>query len=158
MNSRFLPLLIALLAACGGATAEDHLKKAEDQLSSGAFDKAAAAAADGLATNPGKETIKWRLEFAQLEAQARGGDATAASATLERLAGADGTKIKGSHYVSTADQLKGAGQAAAAIELLDKGVKRFPDDADIAKAIDQAKSSGEADELEALKSLGYLGE
>ena len=128
MKSCFLPLLIALVVACGGATAEDHLKTAEDQLSSGAFDKAAAAAAEGLATNPTKETTKWRLEFAQLEALARGGDASAASVTLERLAGADGTKIKGSHYVSTADQLKGAGQSAAAIELLDKGLKRFPDD------------------------------
>jgi hypothetical protein len=42
--------------------------------------------------------------------------------------------------------------------LLDKGLKRFPGDADIAQAIERAKASGGMDELEALKSLGYLGE
>ncbi|MBW1880014.1 MAG: hypothetical protein JRJ84_16755 [Deltaproteobacteria bacterium] len=158
IRSLAFALTLALVSACGGTTPDGQLKVAEGHLTAGTFDQAATAAAEGLTANPSDAAIRWRLEFTLLEAQARGGDVAAATATLERLAALEGTQIKGTHYVSTADQLKGGGQATGAVELLDKGLKRFPDDADIAQAIERTKASGGMDELEALKSLGYLGE
>jgi len=158
IRSLAFALALALVSGCGGTSPEAQLKAAEDHLAAATFDQAAAAATEGLAANPSDAAIRWRLEFALLEAQARGGDVEAATATLERLAALEGTQIKGTHYVSTADQLKAAGEAAGAVALLDKGLKRFPDDADITRAIERTKASGSMDELEALKSLGYLGE
>jgi len=151
-------LALALVTGCGGASPEAKLATAEELLAAGTFDQAATAATEGLAANPADAAIRWRLELALLEAQARGGDEAAATATLERLASLEGTRIKGTHYVSTADQLKAAGDAAGAVALLDKGLKRFPGDPDITQAIERTKASGGTDELEALKSLGYLGE
>ncbi len=43
-----------------------------------------------------------------------------------------------------------------AIDLHDAGAKRFPTDAEITKAIEAAKTTGDAAELEALRSLGYI--
>ena len=149
--------LSIVLAACGGATADAHLATAQDSLASSDFAKAISESEAGLALGAEAAT-SWRLELVHLEAVARSGDATAASEALERLASAEGSQVKSSHYVSTADQLKGGGAAAGAITLLDLGLKRFPNDGDLTKAIEQAKEAGGEDELEALKSLGYLGD
>jgi hypothetical protein len=64
--------------------------------------------------------------------------------------------VKGPLYVQTAGQLREAGDAPGAVELLDAGVKRFPGDADLAKAIEAAKASGNDAERARLCSLGYL--
>jgi tetratricopeptide (TPR) repeat protein len=150
-------LAALLVTGCGGASASDHLKKAEEAMAAGDYAGAASEASQGLSSEP-DEATRWRLELAALEAQARAGDATAAKATLERLAGDASSRVQASHYVSTADQLKAAGQGKTAIEVLDLGLARFPGDAALTKAIEQAKAGGGADELEALRSLGYLGD
>jgi len=151
-------LLALLLLACGAKpTAADAVTAAETSLSAQDYAGAIANAKQGLNRHP--ETKDWwRLEFIALEALARSGDAAAVTAKLASLSEANGSPIKGTHYVSTADQLKASGAGTDAIELLDQGRRRFPNDPDIQRALEQAKASGGTDELEALKSLGYLGE
>jgi predicted Zn-dependent protease len=91
-----------------------------------------------------------------LEAEARAKKTEAALARLERLAGAWAKQVGGSLFVQTAGQLREAGDPAGAIQLLDAGAKRFPEDADVQKAIAQARSAGTAAELEQLRTLGYI--
>jgi hypothetical protein len=40
--------------------------------------------------------------------------------------------------------------------VLDAGARRFPQDADIARAIERSKATGTDAELERLRSLGYV--
>jgi len=54
-------------------------------------------------------------------------------------------------------ELKSAGQGVVAIEVLDLGAKRFPEDPLIAKMIgDASAGGGDPAELEMLRSLGYV--
>ena len=64
--------------------------------------------------------------------------------------------MKGPLYAQTAGQVKEAGDGAGAVQVLHAGAQRFPQDTDITKAIEQAKVSGDSDELKKLKSLGYV--
>ncbi len=157
MSRTVAALLLAALVACGKSPA-DHLSAAQDQLAAGAYDKALAEVQAGLSGNPSDKALQWRLELAGLEARARSGDKAGVLSTLDRLAGQWPKQVNGKLYASTADQLKAAGDPAGAIEVLDAGLKRFPGDADLTKAIEQAKGSGSGDELEMLKTLGYIGD
>jgi len=62
-------------------------------------------------------------------------------------------------FAATADQLRAAGQGGAAIQALDLGLKRFPQDPALRGQIEQAKAAPApgSDELKMLESLGYLG-
>ena len=62
-------------------------------------------------------------------------------------------------FAATADQLRAAGQPAAAIQALDQGLKRFPQDQALLAQIEKAKKAPApgSDELKMLKSLGYIG-
>jgi hypothetical protein len=66
--------------------------------------------------------------------------------------------MRADQFAVTADQLRAAGQGAAAIQALDQGLKRFPDDPALLAQIEQAKkaSAPGSEELERLRSLGYL--
>jgi hypothetical protein len=148
-----LPALFLLLSCSGGPEAK--LEDARAKLAAGDYAAAAAAAGEGLAAADG--AVAWRLELTALEAEARGGKGSEARARLERLAGGPfAAQAGGSLYVQTAGQLREAGDAPGAVDVLDSGAKRFPDDADIARAIAQAKASGSDAELERLRSLGYV--
>ena len=60
-------------------------------------------------------------------------------------------------YSSTAQQLKVADQGPAAIEVLDLGMKRHPDDPLIDQMIaESVNAKNSPEELEMLKSLGYI--
>ena len=154
MTRPLLLVSLALLLACG-ASPEDRLEAARAALAKGAYGDAAAAAREGLAAGA-QGAVAWRLELAALEGEARGKDGAAARARIERLAGEKPDQVRGPLYVQTAGQLREAGDAPGAIELLDAGVKRFPGDGDIAKAIESAKASGDDAERARLCSLGYL--
>lgn len=146
--------LLGMLLACG-AGPEDRLEDARGHLAAGDYAEAAAAAARGLEAGAEGSTA-WRLELAALEGEARGGKTPEALARLERLAEAWSAQASGSLYVQTAGQLREAGDGAGAINVLDAGAKRFPEDADVARAIDQLKASGTDAEIERLRSLGYV--
>jgi hypothetical protein len=152
--SRAAALALLLLLACA-AGPDEQLEEARAQLARGAHAEAAAAAAAGLAAGAEGATA-WRLELVALEAEARDGRGAEALARLERLGQTWTAQADAALYLQTAGQLREAGQAAAAVSVLDAGARRFPQDADLAKAIEQAKASGTAEELERLRSLGYV--
>ena len=150
------PVLVPalFLAACSG-NPEAQLDKARQHLAAGAYAEAAAAANDGLAAGA-EGAIAWRLELAALEGEARSGQTDAVVARLARLADAWSDQVTGSLYVQTAGQVKDAGDAEGAIGVLDAGAQRFPEDPDITQAIDRLKASGTSEEIERLRSLGYV--
>ena len=146
--------MFTLLTACGGGP-EAKLEQAKDALAKGAYDDALTAAAAGI-SGGAEGAVAWRPELASLEAEARGGKAPAVQARLERLASTKPEQVPASLYVQSAGQLKDGGDAVGAISVLDAGAKRFPTDSNLTRAIEQAKASGSAAELEHLRSLGYL--
>jgi hypothetical protein len=146
--------LLGLLVSCGADPA-DQLEQARAHLAGGEYAEAAAAASRGLGAGAEGATA-WRLELAALEGEARSGRTEEVLARLDHLADAWPTQLGGPLYVQTAGQVKEAGDAAGAVRVLDAGARRFPGDADIARAIEQSKATGTADELEQLRSLGYV--
>lgn len=149
-----LALVCTLLFACGGSP-EDQLEKARGHLAGGDYAQAAAVAQQGLAAGAEGSTA-WRLELLALEGEARGGRAADALARLERLAIRWSEQVSGALYVQTAGQVKEAGDASGAISVLDAGARRFPEDEDIGRAITQLQATGSDDEIERLRSLGYV--
>jgi hypothetical protein len=147
--------VLLLLLSCSGGP-ETKLEDARAKLAGGDFAAAAVAANEGLAAGA-EGAVAWRLELAALEAEARSAQSDEAVARLERLAGGPFAAQAGaSLYVQAAGQLRESGDASGAVDVLDSGAKRFPQDADIARAIEQAKASGNDAELERLRSLGYI--
>jgi predicted Zn-dependent protease len=148
-----LPFLAALLAC--GPSAESQLERARSHLAQGAYADAAVAANAGLAAGP-EGPVAWRLELTALEAEARTGQAAEARARLERLAVEWPEQTQASLYVQTASQVREGGDATGAIDVLDAGAQRFPDDEGITRAISHLKARGTDAELERLRSLGYV--
>ncbi len=146
--------LLCLLVACG-AGPEQQLEEARGHLTAGHYAEAAAAATRGLAAGAEGSTA-WRLELAALEGEARAGQTAEVQARLERLAEAWSAQVTGALYLQTAGQLKEGGDAAGAIGVLDLGARRYPADADITRAITQLKATGSDEEIERLRSLGYV--
>ena len=141
--------------ACGKVGAE-HLVDARSELADGSYDDAIASAQRGLAAG-GEATIVWGLELVLLEAHARAGHGAQAKELLARLAVDHPDRIPATEYTSTAHLLKTAGEGPTAIEVLDLGAKRYPDNPVIAKMIgDSASAGSDPAELEMLRSLGYI--
>jgi hypothetical protein len=154
MTRPLLATFLLVLLACG-ASPVDRLEAARAALAKGHYADAATAAREGLAAGAASAT-GWRLELAALEGEARGRQPREALARLERLATEKPDQVKSSLYLQTAGQLREAGDAAGAVDLLDAGKKRFPGDADVDGAIEQAKASTDDAERARLCSLGYL--
>jgi tetratricopeptide (TPR) repeat protein len=149
--------LISLSCGCE-KTPHEHLADARQHLAAAAYLDAIADAEVGL-LGESSDATAWGLEIVKLEALARAGMAEEAKAQLEKLAGLYPKRIPASEYSATAHQLDSAGQGPAAIEVLDLGLKRYPDDPVIARMIGSAASgSGGPDsaELDMLRSLGYI--
>jgi predicted Zn-dependent protease len=147
--------LVGLLCACQ-KSAHDLLVDARGSLASAEYDDALTAADAGLAASPSK-VDGWGLDLVKLEAYARGGSGGKARQQLIALAERYPSQLSATDYSSTAQQLQENGQGPAAIEVLDLGTKRFPNDAMIAKMIAESVSGGSSpEELEMLRSLGYI--
>jgi predicted Zn-dependent protease len=146
---------ILLLALGCGMSAEDHLEAAQKNLDGGQFDPAIDEASEGLKSSPDDKTA-WGLELVILEADARSGKAPETKAKLEELEKAHPDRLNPSLYSGSAQQLKDAGKSTEAIEVLDAGHKRFPDDPTINRAIEDAKQQTDPAAIEKLKSLGYI--
>lgn len=159
MRHRCLVLAaLLILVACGGESARDVLAGARTAVSEGRYADAIQAADQGLAGGA-DEVTSWGLELVKLEALARDGQGDATLAQLSKLAAARPQNMNADQYAATADQLRGAGAGPVAIQALDQGLKRFPDDTQLQGQIDAAKTAASdagSEELEMLRSLGYV--
>jgi hypothetical protein len=150
-----LVVLVALVCACQKSS-QEQLAEARSSLASASYADAVAAAEAGLTSSPTKADA-WGLELVVLEAHARGGDGENAKAQLVKLAGLYPSQLSANDYSGTAQQLQAAGQGPAAIEVLDLGKQRYPDDPQIDKMIaDSVAAESSPEELEMLRSLGYI--
>jgi hypothetical protein len=148
-------VLAATLCACGGSALE-HLQDARQGLSEAAWTDVLAAADAGLRADPDERT-SWGLALAQLEAHARLGQGAEALALIGELATQHPDRVPPTQYCATADQLRSAGNGAAAIQVLDLGGRQHPRDPLIGRLIASSQSAGaDPAELEMLKSLGYI--
>lgn len=138
-------------------SARDSLESARQELAASRYDEAVQAADAGLAMD-GDDVTRWGLELVKLEALARAGRSEEVVIQLQNIATARPQNVPATQYSATADQLRAAGEGAAAIQVLDLGLKRFPEDANLANLIEEARSAPAAgsDELEMLRSLGYV--
>ena len=155
---RRLNAMVAVLLLCAcGQNARDELGSARKALADARYPDAIAAADAGLALAP-DDVTSWGLELARLEALARAGRADDTLAQLAKIAEARPANVPADQYAATADQLRAAGQGAAAIQALDQGLKRFPQDDALRGQIEQAKAAPApgSDELKMLESLGYI--
>ena len=147
--------LMTLLCACQ-KTSQQHLAEAHSSLASASYEQAIVAAEAGLRASPSKPDA-CGLELVKLEALARGGNGKGAKQQLVKLAGLYPDQLSSTDYSSTAQQLQAADQGPAAIEVLDLGKKRHPNDELIEKMIaDSVSAENSPEELEMLKSLGYI--
>jgi tetratricopeptide (TPR) repeat protein len=150
-----LLVLLVALSACQKASKE-HLAEARQALAAASFDEALASAEAGLGGDPDPVT-QWGLELVVLEANARAGHGEAARGQLIELVTAYPERISATDYSGTAQLLQAADQKPAAIEVLDLGIKRYPEDAVLARMIQDSVATGsDPAELEMLRSLGYI--
>lgn len=146
-------MLALTLFACGGPSAAVALDQATAKLAAGDYVGAEEIAANGIATKAGDPMVRWKLELARLEAQARGRQSDAARISVERIATEYAGQVTGELYATTASQLRDAGDPAAASAVLEAGLKRFPGDLAVIGAIDTQRSGTD---VELLKQLGYV--
>jgi len=150
-----LVAILTILFACEKSSHE-QLLEARSSLASSSYDDAISAADAGLKANPSKADA-WGLELVKLEALARGGNGDGSKQQLTKLAGLYPDQLSPTDYSTTAQQLQAADQGPAAIVVLDLGKKRHPDNAIIDQMIaDSVKGENSPEELEMLKSLGYI--
>jgi hypothetical protein len=154
---RFCILLIALALGACADTPRESLDEARQALAESRYADAIAAADAGLAGDADALT-SWGLELVKLEALARDGRGDDTLAQLEKLAASRPEQMPATQYSATADQLRAAGQGGGAIQVLDAGLKRFPEDQTLLGLIEEAKAAPApgSDELEMLRSLGYV--
>ncbi len=147
---------LALTAMGCEKSSQDLLTEARASLSGSDYAAAIQSADAGLAGSP-DEVTAWGLELVKLEALSRSGDGAGTVTQLSKLADANADRISAADYSGTAQLLQVAGNKAEAIQVLDLGVKRFPDDKTINKMLDDSKASSvDPAELEMLRSLGYI--
>jgi len=158
MISRLLLLAVLLVVPIGcGRSAPEALAEARLALTETRYDDALDEARTGLGLAP-DELQRWGLELVVLEALARGGQGEAAAEQLERVEALRPDALPATQYSATADQLRAAGDGPGAIQVLDLGLQRFPEDVALASLISSAKQapSVDSEELELLRTLGYL--
>lgn len=156
LTRRACTAALLLLCACEPG-ADGYLVEARAQLADASWSEAVASAERGLAREPAPRQA-WGLELVRLEGLARSGRADESRQLLRELARAFPDRVPATQYSATASQLRGAGQGAAAIEVLDMGLARFPGDPTLDALILAAGSATDVDpaELEMLKTLGYI--
>ncbi len=152
-------LIGAPLTGCStGPTPESLQAEADAAINAkdwtGAVTKADTALA--LPAVSGDAAKAWRFELIRLNALAAAGKGKEVSDNLNRLSAAYAKQLNAPLYHSLAVKVKAGGDSPGSIDLLDAGRKKFPDDTTFQAAIDEMKSSGDPEEIEKLKALGYL--
>lgn len=150
-----LTLLLALsLAACGDSDPKEAGYKA---IQSGEWAKAAASFDKALANlEPGSEE---RAELAVARCQALAHTAPEQAKT-EFLALAGSTQLEPKDFTIVVTDLVSEKQFVPAIDILDVGIKSFPEHPKMTllkdKVVEESKKSADPAALEKLKGMGYL--
>ncbi len=153
-----LPFCLVLSACAGGPDAAALQADVDAKIAARDYSGAVAKADEALRVPAfaGNPAMAWRLESARLGALAAGGKGAEVKAALERLAGPYPAQITSAQYLALADKVRAAGDGAGYADLLDAGLKKFPEEPAFAAKIEQMKSSPDPEEIERLKALGYL--
>ena len=158
-------LLLPLgLAACGGgkASLETLVSQGNDAMSQGDFEVARdyfEQAAGRLVQEEADEALTFEVKYGLVRCKIREGEADDAKAEFLRLADENPSQATWKKYRSVAGSLRASDEKPLAIEILDLGLKKFPDhasdfEADIQAIQDEADIDAETKEK--LKKLGYV--
>ena len=153
-HSLLLALALAFTACNGGSdpkeTAYAALQAGDHATAVSAFDEALAASDPGAPDHT-------ELQLARCEALAYL-DGDRAEAEFRDLC-AGGAEIGVRQYSLIAGALLGADATVNAVNVVDMGVKAFPDDPKMAALLEKVKEAAATDPaaLDALKGMGYLG-
>ena len=142
-----------------GEKAADVKEAAQVALDAADYPTAVLQADKAIGLAGDDRAVVWQSQQIKLQALARSGDGALAPALLEQLAGSYAAQVKSPLYMSVASDLEKAGQRSAAIDVLDAGNKRFPDESEkFLAAIQELSTSEDIDpaEIEKLRALGYL--
>jgi hypothetical protein len=156
--------LLLPLAACGGGSTDPKALTQEGQsaLQGGDYAQALERFDAAAEVAPESEPTWLQARLGSIRAQAHGAPEAAKDSFLT-LAQKVGDRLKIGDYTSVASELASVeGGIAQAAYVADAAKKAFPDQAKkveefIQKLIAQAKASGDAAGLGALKGLGYIG-
>jgi len=163
MTRLLAALTLALLAACGGPTAQELKDQSQDALKKGDYAQAIKLSTEGLAL-PGVSQNKadaWHFERVRLESLAGQGKAQDVLNSLAQLSATYGEQLKADFYAKLGKAVYDAGQTAAAIDLVEAGKQKFPDrtkdfDGLVADIIAKAAATNDDAAMAKLKALGYL--
>jgi hypothetical protein len=157
--------LLLLLPACGGGSADPAAATNAGYEALGKGDAGAAVDhfADALAAlKPGDPGYK-RARMGEVEAKLQLAPEAAASSFLE-FAKAQPDQVAAEDYRKVGTQLNARKALVQASHVLDAGLKRFADDAQLKAAMEQTKvaaaeaeASGDTSAMDALRGLGYIG-
>ena len=150
-------VVAALLGAAGcDKSAHGHLADARRGLADAAYEDALVAVEAGLAAGP-DEKAEWGLELVKLEALARSGQGEETGSQISTLENAYPERVPATLYAATAHQLRTAGARPEAVQVIDYGLQRFPDDPMLTALLGAGDTEGLGSaELDMLRSLGYV--
>jgi tetratricopeptide (TPR) repeat protein len=158
-----LPTLLLSLAACGGGQSVQELQSAGiDKISLGEFEDAASLLEQAMVMNE-DPALEAELGKDLASAQAHIDPVASVSGFLE-LAEAYPDAVEARDHVNLGRELKDLGEYQLATEVVDAGIKRFgeSESPELMSMMDQivqaVQAGGSSDDVEALKSLGYIGD
>ena len=163
MRRTLLLLALLSLSACGGPKDPKALNRAgEESLAAGdsaAAEKSFSKALEALGSETGSpDYTAAKLGLAQAKIAS---DPKAAANDFLALARAKPESIQDKQFQSFANQLADGNHLVEATEVLTAGIQAFPESPSLVALRDslgdRAKQAGNADALDALSGLGYVG-
>jgi hypothetical protein len=153
-HSILLTLTLSLSACNGGG---DPKEAGYAALQAGDHAAAVSAFDEALAASDSSAPDHAELQLARCEALAYVDGAKAEAEFKSLVKG--GAEIGVKQYSLIAGALIGANATVNAVNVVDMGVKAFPDDAKMAALLEKVKEAAATDPaaLDALKGMGYLG-
>jgi len=157
-------LCLTLLTGCSGASNPKALTdQGSEALRSGKYEDAADSFEQALAKLGGETSgPEWmRAKLGSIEAQTHI-DATKATEDFLSFAASNPDRVTDSHFNLIGSRLGDSGHLAEAFAVLEAGKKAHPESPHLEALLNElgkkAESSGDPDALEAIKSLGYVGD
>ncbi len=159
MRSSLFPCLLALsltLFSCGSS---DPKKEGLEAIQTGKWDEAVASLDKAFAGLPAEAPDYMEIAMGRCTALAHV-DAPRAKAEFESLIKSGKTQV--ADFSTIVGHLIAANEYVPAIELMDKGLKQYPEDPKMVNlrdtVVSKSKASGSPEAQNALKGLGYAGD